>query len=444
MLSGFWHDQQMAVTYPELREVVMQGYVTPQMVEEWRQDYSVLISDKFSSVWERAIEAGSHGQPILDDKAFEFNFIDPGVQNWITTRGSEFVTLCTDEQKQAISTMLLHGMENNMSVDEVATNIRACIGLTKSDATSVMNYYNRMKDTLRQEHPQMWQSTIETKAKIGAQRYAERCHRQRAMMIAQTEMAFAYNQGADFSMRQAYEEGLVGTYKKVWTTSGDDAVCAHCDALDGVSVGMDGNFGFGKGLFEAEGELPPAHPRCACAIEYVEIEAPDLDGAPRVEEMDIEPDLTEDEQGALIRYVSPDSYKFNYNYRTDGYEGLSDREKALADNLESAMAKLPKVNGLTLNRSLHFSNDKQFEMCYDKYEIGKKTKAGQFLSTTKKGIYDEDGQAQIFIMNAQNGRDMMKYGAMENEVLYSPDQEFITRRKFKSGGKHIIIMEEVV
>lgn len=274
MLAGFWKDQQKAISYPELREIVLRGGVTTQQIDEWMHDYTLLVNESFSKVWESAMEAGSHGQPILDGKNFSFDFANANATKWIYDRGSQFVTNCTDIQKQAISTMLLRGMEQQQTVDEIATNIRACIGLTRGQATAAMNYYDNVKKQLRDQHPNMWNSTIETKAKRQAQMYAERLHRQRAMTIAQTEMAFAYNQGTDLSMRQAYAENLVGAYKKVWTTSGDDRVCSTCEALDGKTVGMEGDFGFGRGLFDGDGELPPAHPRCACAIEYVEVDQP--------------------------------------------------------------------------------------------------------------------------------------------------------------------------
>ena len=62
---------------------------------------------------------------------------------------------------------------------------------------------------------------------------------------------------------------------KRWSTSGDDSVCDICNALEGTEVDMDSDFDFkGKVLFAGQHMLPPAHPRCACAIEYIEVAAP--------------------------------------------------------------------------------------------------------------------------------------------------------------------------
>lgn len=113
--------------------------------------------------------------------------------------------------------------------------------------------------------------SIRKKARDAAVKYAERQHRERAFTIAQTESAFAYNRGAYEGIRQAQAEGYLGIMKKRWSTSGDDAVCEICASMEGMEIGMDEEFDFkGKVLFRGHKQLPPAHPRCACAIEYIE------------------------------------------------------------------------------------------------------------------------------------------------------------------------------
>lgn len=124
--------------------------------------------------------------------------------------------------------------------------------------------------------------SIRKKALDATQKYAERKHRQRAMTIAQTEGAFAYNRGADEGIRQAQAKGYLGVMKKRWSTSGDDAVCALCTSLEGVEINMDDEFNIkGRSLFEGHHMLPPAHPRCACAVEYIEAETPGFTDVPR-------------------------------------------------------------------------------------------------------------------------------------------------------------------
>lgn len=271
ILCGFWKDQQDAITYQEIRQAVLDGTISQETVDLWMQDYSILVTDRLSSMWTNAIAAGSAGQPILDGLVFEFNTQSPGILRWIRDRGAEFVTACTQEQKDAIAALVTKKMKDSHTVDELARLIRPCIGLTEGQAKANARYYDNIVASLKKDHPRMKSETIRKKALTAAQKYAERQHRERAFTIARTESAFAYNRGADEGIRQAQAEGYLGVMVKRWSTSGDDAVCDTCAALDGVEVSMDADFNIGgRLLFVGQHMLPPAHPRCACAIEYIE------------------------------------------------------------------------------------------------------------------------------------------------------------------------------
>lgn len=275
ILCGFWKDQQEAITYQELREAVMAGTLNEDTFRLWSQDYSRLLTDKLQSVWEEAMQAGSVSQQLMQRAGFEFDTQKVGVVKWIQRRGAEFVTSVTQEQKQAIQSLLVKSVIEGHSTDELARFIRPCIGLTEAQAKANLKYYDNIVATLKKEHPRMKLESIRKKAKEAAVKYAERQHRQRAMTIAQTEMVFAYNKGADEAIRQAQAQGMIGTVRKRWSTSGDDGVCDICNSLDGIEVDLDSDFSFkGKVLFMGHHRLPPAHPRCACAVEYIETSEP--------------------------------------------------------------------------------------------------------------------------------------------------------------------------
>lgn len=277
VLCGFWEDQQNAITYQELREAVKNGTITEETFRLWAQDYSVLVSNELSKMWLAGMEAGSLGPTIMDAIAgeFVFNTQAPGIFAWINERGAEFVTSVTMEQREAISALLSKKMIESHTVDELSRLIRPCIGLTKGQAQANARYYDSIVKNLTKEHPRMSKESIRKKALDASTKYAERQHRQRAMDIAQTESAFAYNRGADEGVRQAQSQNLIGKTVKRWSTSGDDGVCEICQALEGIEVGMDDDFQFkGRVLFAGQHMLPPAHPRCACAIEYIEISPP--------------------------------------------------------------------------------------------------------------------------------------------------------------------------
>lgn len=275
VLCGFWQDQSSAISYQELRQAVLDGALSEQTMREWQHDYSVLVKNSLAPMWKAAMMAGPSGQPVFDGKNFELNMQTPGVLNWINERGAEFVTASTVEQREAIAALLEKKIRDEHTVDELAKMIRPCIGLTDGQAKANVKFYDNIVKTLTEEHPRMSKESIRKKALDASTKYAERQHRQRALTIAHTESAFAYNRGADQGVRQAMDTGLLGLCVKVWSTSGDENVCATCNSLEGTEIGMDESFDFkGRVLFSGHKMLPPAHPMCACAIEYREIEAP--------------------------------------------------------------------------------------------------------------------------------------------------------------------------
>ena len=275
VLCGFWKDQQDAITYRELREAVRSGEISQETIKLWQQDHSKLVAGRLRGVWTRAIKQGPSGQPLLDKLNLVFNTQTPGIMNWIKERGAEFVTNCMQEQKDAVAALLTKKMIDGHTVDELARLIRPCIGLTEGQAKANVRYYDSIVANLKKEHPRMKAESIKRKALDAAQKYAERQHRERAFTIARTESAFAYNRGADEGIRQAQEQNLLGEVKKRWSTSGDDAVCDICAPLEGMEIDMDDSFNYkGRLLFVGQKLLPPAHPRCACAIEYIETQAP--------------------------------------------------------------------------------------------------------------------------------------------------------------------------
>ena len=263
---------------------MLDGTLNVETVEEWRQDYSILVADRLNSLWTMALAAGPAGQPVLDNILFEFNTQTPGIMEWIKERGANFVTVCTEEQQDAIAALLTKKMRDGHTVDELARMIRPCIGLTEGQAAANARYYDSIVETLKKEHPRMKIESIRKKAREAAQKYAEKQHRERAFTIAQTESAFAYNRGAYYGIRQAQEHGYLGVMKKRWNTSGDDGVCDICRGLEGMEISMDEEFDFkGKRLFAGQKSMPPAHPRCGCAIEYIEISPPVFSNVPQME-----------------------------------------------------------------------------------------------------------------------------------------------------------------
>lgn len=277
LLCGFWEDQQKAITYQELREIVLQGWLDEETARLWEGDYAYFVKETMPKIWGQAMIAGSISQPVMESSlsAFQFNTQTPGVVEWMRSRGAYLVTNCTQGQKDAIALLLEDKMRNTHTPDELARLIRPTIGLTRPQTAAVRNYYDNLVKTLTEANPNRSVAEIKATALKKATQYAERQHRQRALTIAQTEMAYAYNYGADEGIRQAQTDFLIGKVEKRWCTSGDEQVCEECEKLDGQQIGMDEIFFSGNKVeYDISGLYPPLHPRCACAVEYIETEEP--------------------------------------------------------------------------------------------------------------------------------------------------------------------------
>lgn len=275
-----WNDQQTAITYKELREAILHGDLAAEALEEWQQDYAVFFNRYLQPILSDASNAGAKelAAAALSGSDVYAPMLD-GVDDWIEAHGGEWITQMTTEAHEAVSTLIQYAAGGNTTVDDLARVIRPTIGLNGPQSLANFRFFEETRRRLIRElldkHPEMQVATAERqatkRAKESAVRLAARQHRQRAEMIAQSELAFAYNKGADNAVRNAMDAGLMPRMKKQWSTAADEAVCATCGALDGVEVEMDDEFNFGgKELYAGQKLTPPAHPRCRCALCYVE------------------------------------------------------------------------------------------------------------------------------------------------------------------------------
>lgn len=151
--------------------------------------------------------------------------------------------------------------------------------------------------------------------------------------------------------------------------------------------------------------------------------------------------ITEDEKGAVIRYVSPDSYVLNDKLRRGALSELTEFERQWMKKIDNALEKLPFYEGY-LNRSLYFHFEEDARNFYDSMVVGEEYIPEQYLSTTKREVYNEDGQVQIYIPDAKKGKDLGEFNDMEKEVLYPIGSKFRITNKEQKDNKYYIYLEE--
>lgn len=268
-LVRFWKDQAAVMLYKDLREIVI-GEADPQsLFDQWFSDYSVFLSSKMTASWESAYFAAWNS--ISEFVALEEKISSEiYVRDWIINRTGNLVTNVCSDQVNAVRYLIAEAQSLGMSSDETARYIRPTIGLTERQAAANLRHYNSVKTHLKADHPRMKEESIERKARTAAAKYAERQQRYRAETIARTEIAQAYNAGADAFIREAMRHDLMPEMKKEWSTALDGRVCKECQALEGVQISMDDSFETQSGRRNVTVLLPPLHPRCKCAVKYVE------------------------------------------------------------------------------------------------------------------------------------------------------------------------------
>ena len=150
--------------------------------------------------------------------------------------------------------------------------------------------------------------------------------------------------------------------------------------------------------------------------------------------------LTEEEKGSVIRYVSPDSYMLNDKLRRGAASELTEAERQWMHEIDKALEKLPAYEG-NLNRSLTFVFEEDAKAFFESMNIGEEYIPRQYLSTTKKGVYNDSGQVQIYIQHAKKGKDLGEL-AIEDEVLYPVGARFRVVNKAEIHDKYCILLEE--
>lgn len=267
ILVNTWNAQGKAITYKELREAILAGDISADLLDDWMQDYNLFVVEHMLPAWEKAIAAGV---AALESKYPDWHF-DPmgaGVRSWTEKHAAEFVTNVTSTQIEGIRAVVRRAaVLEDMSVDELSRVIRPMVGLTHQQSVANLKYYESL----------VANGTSVKRATDLAARYAARQHRYRGYNIARTELAFAYNQGSYEGTKQAQAAGYMGEVVKVWCTAEDERVCEICGGLEGKEIAMDDDFDFNtklQGRNATIRRVPPAHPSCRCGVLYKEIRPP--------------------------------------------------------------------------------------------------------------------------------------------------------------------------
>lgn len=267
-LQHTWAFQGRAITYKELREAILNGSLDKQIIEDWQQDYTRFVRKYLRPMWQKAMD---EAVTQLSDRfpLYSYDSSTEGVKEWLDTKAATFVTNSTTTQINAINDVVSKAaLIQDITVDGLSRAIRPMVGLTVQQAAANLRYYQTMVNAGLSEKAALEKSI----------KYSARQSRYRGYNIARTELAFAYNKGEHFGVKQAIDKGYMGHTKKKWCTADDERVCTICGGLEGAEIEMDEDFDFYTKLESSNPgirQTPPAHPSCRCTLLYVEVSPPD-------------------------------------------------------------------------------------------------------------------------------------------------------------------------
>jgi hypothetical protein len=202
-------------------------------------------------------ERALRGTPSV---GIRFDAINPHAAQYARTNSSRLITQIGESQREAVRNLVESSVGTGRTVQDIARDIRNIVGL-RDDQMRALSKYRELVTGRNLTIDQ-----IEKKVR----RYADALLRQRGELIARTEVLGAANAGQLEIWREAQRQGtLDGSYGKQWIVTADEILCPLCEALDGVTIGL--NQGF-----ESEGETvqhPPLHPQCRCSLGLAKMEA---------------------------------------------------------------------------------------------------------------------------------------------------------------------------
>ena len=262
-LQRTWKVQTADITDVELRAAIVAGELPTDWAARFQERYAEFINERMVPRWEKGADEGvaavAVGVTALGIE-HDFSMLEGRIKQWVEQRGGELVTGLTARQMQALRSVLTyHTVTAPMAEKELMKLLRPLVGLTPGQAEAV-----------RKQREALIESGLKvSKVERIVQRTAARYRTIRAKRIARTELAFAHNKGTQAAVEDVAASGAFdGPVEKVWVTQEDERVCVVCGPLDGVTVGLSGEFEVPRrGM--ANVEVPPAHPSCRCLLKYV-------------------------------------------------------------------------------------------------------------------------------------------------------------------------------
>lgn len=184
-----------------------------------------------------------------------FDLIDERAIAYAEQQAGILVRQINEDVLRNTRALVVESLNGNLTVDQLARTLRQYIPLSERDAAFVQRYQERQFERLLTEGRTPAQSAA-TASRL-AESMSRRKLRERAELIARTELSKAANQGRYAGWEAGIEAGRFDTASvKEWIAA--PGACPECVALDGMLAPWDQPFENGM-------DMPPDHPACRCS-----------------------------------------------------------------------------------------------------------------------------------------------------------------------------------
>lgn len=154
------------------------------------------------------------------------------------------------------------------------------------------------------------------------------------------------------------------------------------------------------------------------------------------------PKLTWDEEAAIHKYNSFESYGLNADLRAGNT--LSPAEEKLKHDLDTALDKIPYYSeDEPLSRSLYFESRDDIMVDY----VNKALTQGyiqepSYTSSSAGMVYNPEDDLRVVILKSHSGHDIRKFNDVEGEVLFKRNTRFdVLRLNIIDGKPYIEVVE---
>lgn len=181
------------------------------------------------------------------------NLTSPFMVRAAEDSAARLVTGVTTETRKSINAVIRRAVAGELSGRDAGVLIRSLVGLTERQAAAVLTRRAKL----------IAQGLKANRVARDAARYSARLLKQRAEMIARTEIIRAASEGQVHTWLEAQRQGFLGpNARKRWVVTPDDRLCPQCAPKAGEIVPI-------HALFTDGVSGPPLHPQCRCALALV-------------------------------------------------------------------------------------------------------------------------------------------------------------------------------